>query len=200
MKQKTLIFDLDGTLVDAKELHHASFEWAIKQQCPEFVLTENMKVRFEGIPTLNKVELLNNDGYSIESSKAYNDKQKHTELHTHMLSWHPGLPKLLDTLSNTYNLSLVSNARSHFVYSVMSLMNMTKFDIVLTANFASMDKRKPDPYLFNTAIELLNCDPKQTTIFEDSETGLEAARDSMAANIIRVNNSADTYSHLERLL
>ena len=200
MKQKTLIFDLDGTLVDAKELHHASFEWAVQQQCPEFKLTDSFTHLFEGIPTLNKVEWLNANGYTLDMFKVYDDKQKHTDLHMHMLSWHPGLPKLLETLSHTYNLAIVSNARSHFVYSVMALMGITKFDIVITANFASLDKRKPAPYMFDKAINLIGANTDTTTIFEDSETGLRAAHASTAKTVISVSNSTDTYNHLEKLL
>ena len=69
--KKTLIFDLDGTLVDAKELHHASFEWAIQQQKSDFVLTDAIKHELEGIRTLNKVELLNKKGYGLDIQQAY---------------------------------------------------------------------------------------------------------------------------------
>lgn len=200
MKEKTLIFDLDGTLVDAKELHHLSFEWAVQQQEDDFVLTSELKEFLEGLPTLNKVEKLNTIGHTLDAMRVYDDKQTHTELHMHMLKWHPGLPKILESLSNRYNLAIVSNARSHFVYAVMALMNITKVDIVLSANFIPMEKRKPDPYGFNKAIMLLGADPEKTTIIEDSPAGIESAKASIAAKVIEVKNSEDTYAYLETLI
>lgn len=200
MKKETLIFDLDGTLVDARELHHASFEWALQQQQPDFTLTDELKEKLEGIPTINKVMLLNDMDYNFNVMKAFDDKQIHTDLHMHMLKWHPGIPTMLAKLSETYKMAIASNARGQFVYGVMALMGITKFDIILSANFAMTHKRKPDPYLFDEAMRLLEADPNKTTIFEDSENGLIAAHSSSAKKVIRVNNSSDTYSQLEKLI
>lgn len=200
MKDKTLIFDLDGTLVDARELHHASFEWALKQQDKDFLLTQELKEKLEGKSSINKVILLNEIGYNFDVMLAYKQKQEHTNLHMHMLKWHPGIPAILDKLSETYNMAIASNARSEFVYGVISLMGITKFDIILSANFAHVDKRKPDPFLFNKAMTLLSADSATTTIFEDSDTGIKAAEDSDAQYIVRVNCSDDTYEHLEKLI
>lgn len=200
MKEKTLIFDLDGTLVDARELHNYSFEWALKQQDADFILTPELKNKLEGIPSINKVYILNEMGYNFDVMQTYKQKQEHTNLHMHMLKWHPGLPAILAKLSETYNMAIASNARSEFVYGVVALMGITKFDIILTANFADVDKRKPDPFLFNNAMTLLNADPATTIIFEDSDNGIKAAKDSHAHHIVRVNCSDDTYEYLEKLL
>lgn len=200
MKDKTLIFDLDGTLVDARELHRASFEWALQQQDPTFKMTPELTHELEGIPTINKVVLLNSQGYNFNIEKAFEDKQTHTNLHLHMLSWHPGLPKLLDKLADKYNIAIASNARSQFVYKVVALMNITNIDIILTANFVDIHQRKPDPHIFDKAIKLMGANPMHTTIFEDSDAGIKAARASQAHNIIRVNNSSDTYMYLEKLI
>jgi len=200
MKQKTLIFDIDGTLVEAKQLHHKSFEWAVQQQHPEFTISTELANELEGIPSLNKIEKLQNIGLKLDPARAYRDKQHHTNLHLHMLSWNKNLPKIINELSNTYNIALASNARSQFVYKVISIMELTQVDIILTANFVPINLRKPSPYIFNMAMQLLNAEPEQTTIFEDSEVGLLAARSSRAKNIIKVNNSDDTYNYLEKLL
>jgi len=200
MKKETLIFDLDGTLVDAKELHHVSFEWALQQQDKSFKLTDDKRVLTEGLPTLNKVKVLNQFGYDFDAEKVYYDKQTHTDLHIHMVSWNKGLPSILNKLSEKYNMAIVSNARGHFVYSVVSLMNITKFDLILPANFFPMNNRKPSPFPFNTVIQSLEVDPEFVTIYEDSPTGITAAKNSIAKTVIEVKNSDDTYAHLEKLL
>lgn len=190
--KKTLIFDLDGTLVDAKELHHASFEWAIQQQKSDFVLTNAIKHELEGIPTLNKVELLNKKGYGLDIQQAYEQKQEHTEQHLDMLSWDKYLPNKLQQLSKRYNLALASNARSRFVYQIMSLMDLTNFNVVITADFVPLPLRKPNPYMFVEAMRILQSWPHDTVIFEDSEAGIQAANNAGVSKVEIVENSTHT--------
>lgn len=194
------MLDLDGTLLDARKLHNESFAAAIYNQCPEFKFSSELNEETEGVPTLNKVAMLNAMGMNINVEKAYIDKQLHTEKNMHMLTWDKRIPYLINELSNTYNMALVSNARSHFVYSAISLMEMTKFDIVLTANFAPLPLRKPSPWMFIEAMRLLNSQPHDVIIFEDSAVGLTAAHNSGAGTVIEVENSTDTANKLEKLL
>lgn len=56
---------------------------------------------------------------------------------------------------------------------------------------------KPSPDLFNKAIEIIDVEKQNVTIFEDSLAGLEAAKNSGAGNVIIVNGTGekfDTYS------
>lgn len=197
MKNETLIFDLDGTLVEARELHHASFEWAIQQQIPEFILTDELKHVLEGIPSLNKVEILKNDyNLKLDTIKVFDDKQDHTNLNSHLLSWNANLPAKINSLSKVANVAVASNARSQFVYNTLFLMGITQLDIVVSANFIPLHHRKPSPYMFIEVMRLLDADPATTTIFEDSPVGIEAAHKSGAHSIIEVQNSNDTYNAL----
>jgi len=47
----TLIFDLDGTLVDCKQLHQDGFRWAVTTQIPNIEYTDH---EVEGKPTTEK--------------------------------------------------------------------------------------------------------------------------------------------------
>lgn len=200
MSKKSIIFDLDGTLVDAKELHHHGFEYAIQQQNPQFILNQDYKTMLEGLPTLNKVERLNTLGYNLDRERVYHDKQKHTDCNLDQLYWNPELPELLEQLSNEYSLGLASNARSRFVFSVVELMGLRCFDVILTANYAPMNLRKPSPWMFTEVMRLLDIAPKDTIIIEDSETGLTAAEASGAAVVLQVLNSDDTAKCIRDLL
>lgn len=199
MGKKTIIFDLDGTLVDAKELHHAGFEWAVEQQT-EFVLDESYRVMLEGLPTLNKVERLNSMGFKLDPNLVYLQKQAHTDRNLDCLYWNPEITGLLEQLSERYSLGLASNARSRFVFSVVELMGLHCFDIILTANYAPMHLRKPNPWMFTEVMRLLDSSPKDTIILEDSPTGLSAAEASGAAIVIPVLNSDDTAERIKELL
>jgi|TARA_B110000908_G_C10016626_1_gene341059 pyrophosphatase PpaX len=195
-----IIFDLDGTLVDTNDLHHDSFEWAIQQQIPSFVLTNQLRIELEGIPSLNKLEMLNTIGYKLDVIKAYNDKQIYTDNNLHMITWDAELPDIIREYSKKYTLAICSNARSKFVFTALQLMNLSCFDAVYTANVIPLAMRKPNPYQFVLAMSQLNMNPDTTIIFEDSVPGLKAANSSGAGIVIKVDNSADTKEKLIKLL
>jgi beta-phosphoglucomutase len=196
----TLIFDLDGTLIDANTLHRDSFRWAVQQVCPSFQITIEMEDYLEGVPSLNKIEYINNTFKTgIDSNEVYRLKQEYTEKNMHTISSHNEMGKVLRELSKKYNMVIASNARSRFVYSAIGFMGFTNFDLILTSNFLPIEKRKPNPYIFLEAMKLIDSCPTKTVIFEDSEVGLTAANLSGAAKVIHVKNSADTVSKCKEL-
>lgn len=196
----TLIFDLDGTLIDANTLHRDSFRWAMQQVCPSFQITSEMEDYLEGVPSLNKIEYINNTFKTdIDPSEVYKLKQEYTEKNMHTITSHNEMGSVLYSLSKKYNMVIASNARSRFVYSAISIMGFTNFDLVLTSNFLPIEKRKPNPYIFLEAMKLMNSCPKTTVIFEDSEVGITAANLSGVTKVIHVKNSADTVEKCKQL-
>jgi len=200
MQTSTIIFDLDGTLVDTKDLHHASFEYAVKTFDSSFRLNEELKVELEGLSSLNKIEILNSKGFNLDPVSIYNKKQEHTEKNLHQISWHPELPAILKMLSKHFTLCIASNARSKFVYSAINYMNISCFDIVITANFIPLNFRKPSPYIFIRTMEYACAHPKTTVIFEDSQVGIQAAHNANVSKVYHVKNSADTFINLEKFV
>jgi len=202
--RQTIILDLDGTIVDAKQLHHTSFEWAVQQQHSEFRLTEALKEQLEGLSTLTKVDMLNKlADYSIKplnKQLIYDQKQQHTNANMEELSWDPLLPDVLQRVSERYTLAIASNARSKFVYSVLQAMKLTCFTVVYTAEFVPQSLRKPNPHMFTTVMNILNADPASTTVYEDSPVGIRAATSSGVSHVHAVKNSTDTRLRLELLL
>ena len=93
MKQ-LLIFDLDGTLVDCKQLHRDAFIQAIGNKWyPE--------ERVEGLPTLDKIAILNDMGYELDKDKVSKHKQELTfYLFDDYIHYSPELNKLLSVLEN----------------------------------------------------------------------------------------------------
>ena len=59
---KLIIFDLDGVLVDAKEIHYESLNKALKQIDEKFVITrEEHLTKYDGLTTKTKLNLLSVD-------------------------------------------------------------------------------------------------------------------------------------------
>ena len=194
------IFDLDGTLIDANQLHRQSFSWAISQ-VDDFDVTLEIEDLLEGVPTLNKVDYIN-DTYnkSINKNEIYELKQVYTDANLSTLHMNEELIEIMRELSKHKSVSLASNARSKFVFSVLNQFNLNFFDVVLTANYLPIDKRKPNPYIFNEVVRLVGADKMKTCIFEDSEVGLDAAHSAEVDSVVKVIDSSDTLKKLKGLL
>lgn len=181
---KLIIFDLDGTLVDCKELHQAGFRWAVKQVCPEAEYTDQ---EVEGLPTTEKIRYLQKRGYAV-TDKVDQIKKEHTRAHVEeYIKFNPELKDLFDRLYIKYRLSLCSNSRSEFVFKCMNVLQLWQFESVFSRDYGPA---KPDPWMYHRAMEISGVEPAQTVIFEDSPVGIQAAR-ATGAHVIEVDNSQD---------
>ena len=59
---KAILYDLDGVLVDATEWHYESLNAALKEVCGFVIKRDEHISTFNGIPTIKKLEILNNQG------------------------------------------------------------------------------------------------------------------------------------------
>jgi HAD superfamily hydrolase (TIGR01509 family) len=67
----------------------------------------------------------------------------------------------------------------------LSLSGNKCFDIIITGE--NVNKGKPNPEVYLKALALLECEPDEVFVFEDSETGCEAAENA-EINYIKVIN------------
>ena len=199
-KVTTIILDLDGTLIDANLLHRQSFEWAISQ-VSDFKMTLELEDELEGVSTLNKVIHINETyNKEIPLDKVYHLKQVYTEKNMHTLDMNFELITTLQTISDKYSINLASNARSKFVFSVLNKFKLDMFDIVLTANYIPLELRKPNPFIFNECMRLLNVQPEECLVIEDSTIGITAGIHSGAGKVVRVTSPQHTLEILKKLI
>tara|TARA_B100000902_G_scaffold387423_1_gene431512 strand:+ start:3089 stop:3664 length:576 start_codon:yes stop_codon:yes gene_type:complete len=188
-----IIFDLDGTLVDCKELHQAGFRWAVEQQVPG---AEFNNEDVEGMPTTEKIRKLQQMGIPV-TAEIDQIKKEHTRAHVEeYIKFNPQLKQLFDRLYIKYKLSLCSNSRSEFVFKCLNVLQLWQFESVFSRDYGPA---KPDPWMYNSAMEISGVTPDQTIIFEDSPVGVEAAKRS-GAFVIEVENSQDLMSRVADLL
>ena len=79
-KVKGLIFDLDGVLVDTKNIHFESLNIALKKISNTVISYNDHLNYFDGLPTLKKLQLLNEEGLvnKRDNSKILKIKQQFT--------------------------------------------------------------------------------------------------------------------------
>lgn len=188
MKHNLLIFDLDGTLIDCKELHQIAFRKAVYTEIPDAVFSDN---DLEGNPTFVKINILRKQGINISDDVDQIKRKITNNLIKEYIEYNSSLKHLIDNLKKNYKTALCSNSRKEFVDKCLEILNI-EFDLVYHRDSG---KVKPDPWMFNDCMKRLKVKKEDTYIFEDSEIGLQAAYASKA-NVIPIKNS----SHLIKIL
>lgn len=192
---KLIIFDLDGVLVEAKEIHFDSLNLALKDIDEKFVISWEDHLRtYDGLKTYDKLNLLHKfKGLSLEKDiieKIFNDKQVYTLQALSNLSRNLKFIDLFQNLKlNGYKIACCSNSVSKTVNLALEKLGIIEyFDLVLSNE--NVKYSKPHPEIYWKAMSYFGALPSDTLIIEDSPTGLTAAFRS-GAKVLRVKNPND---------
>ena len=196
---KLIIFDLDGVLIDSRELHFKSLNIALDNICPDFSINkeEHLSI-YDGLPTKTKLQLLTkNKGLPEELyDKIWEKKQSATiglmEEYKHDIK----LDLLLHRLkSENYKIGLASNSiRQSVICALHNKKILQYFDFVYSNE--DVMRAKPNPEMYYRIMIQSGIPAKQTLIVEDSNTGRQAAQDS-GANLCAVTDPEDlTYEKI----
>lgn len=194
MDIKTLIFDLDGTLADCKELHQTAFRQAVDVVCP---VAEYTDVEVEGLPTLKKISYIQSKGYVFDAVMVNKIKQEYTQQYLpDFVKYSADLEAEIQRLSKKYQLCVASNATQEFVYRSLDTMRITKYFVKI--NTATQYPAKPDPYTFVDCMTYCGSNSFNTVIFEDSPVGVQCAKKVITElNVIVVADAADTLRRIK---
>jgi HAD superfamily hydrolase (TIGR01509 family) len=197
---KFIIFDLDGVLVEAKNIH---FEALNKALGPQYEITWNEHLsRYDGLKTNQKLEMLTQDkGLPIKLYKqVWDDKQKYTLEALSSLKPNPQLQVCMDLLiQQGFKLAVCSNSIRKTVLTVLSKFDIIdRFDLILSNE--DVVSSKPHPEIYWSAMSKMGFLPEETLIVEDSPYGLLAASRSKAF-VMRVGSPKDiTYNNIYKHL
>jgi HAD superfamily hydrolase (TIGR01509 family) len=185
---KTIIFDLDGVLVEAKKIHYDCLNKSLMEEGPQYVIEWNEHLSiYDGLKTNQKLNLLNsNKGLPTESfERVWDRKQKYTLESLSNLEKSNRLITCMSELNNSgYKIVCCSNSIRKTVLTVLSKLGIIEyFDLILSNE--DVKNSKPHPEIFWKAISTMGCLPEETLIVEDSPYGLLAANRSHS-NVLRI--------------
>jgi len=181
-KIKAIIFDLDGVIVDTAVFHYLA--WKKLANTMGFDLTEAQNEQLKGISRMESLDILLKIGNKGSLSTA--EKQ---QLATSKNKWYrenilkmtpkdilPGVMEFLETLKNAdYKMAIGSSSKNAgTILERIGLKNY--FDAVVDGT--KISRSKPDPEVFLKGAQELNIPPEQCLVFEDAESGIEAAKNA----------------------
>lgn len=172
---KALLFDLDGTLSDTDPVHFQT--WREILQRFEMDLTSEMyKAKISGRLNEDIVrdllpQLSDEDGAQL----IWDKEAKFRSRGTHLLQPMPGLLKILDWAEqSSLELAVVSNAPRENAEFMLRVLNLEeRFTTVILGG--ELERGKPDPLPYQTAIDRLGLQPHAGLAFEDSPSGVRSA-------------------------
>jgi HAD superfamily hydrolase (TIGR01509 family) len=186
-KVKLIIFDLDGVLVDAKNIHYDALNKALGD---DYMITweEHLSI-YDGLKTHQKLGMLTEKkGLPLDRHDLiWNTKQYWTLKMLKELSPNKTLQDLMSELVNdNYKIAVCSNSIRKTVLTVISKLGLMEYMDYIISN-EDVQNSKPHPEMYWRVISKMGCLPEETLIIEDSPYGLLAASRSKS-HILRVKN------------
>ncbi|MBN2588565.1 MAG: HAD-IA family hydrolase [Sedimentisphaerales bacterium] len=201
-KIKALIFDCDGVLVDTeRDGHRVAFNRAFKAKGLNIEWDAPLYGRLLEIAG-GKERMkfyFNENGWpeSIEDKDAF-IKEMHklkTDLFMQIiesgeLPLRPGVARIIDeAIANNLKLAVCSTSNERAVNLVVEKLLGEKrksyFNAILAGDVVS--KKKPDPEIYNLALERLKLKPDECVVVEDSTNGFLAAKAAGMHCIVTTN-------------
>jgi beta-phosphoglucomutase len=192
VKIKAVIFDMDGVLIDAKDWHYDALNKALSIFGMNISRHDHLTT-FDGLSTGQKLKMLSNTQTLPESLHAFINEMK--QQYTMDITYQQCKPVFhhqyaLSKLNEEgYKLAVASNSIRN---TVKVMMNKSCLDNYLEFSLSNQDVKngKPDPEIYNLAINKLGLKPEECVIVEDNENGLKAARAS-GAHVLKVDTIHD---------
>jgi len=184
---KLILFDLDGVLVDAKQIHYEALNYALTDRYA--ISPEDHRNIYDGRKTKEKLQMLTEKvGLPVDRHEAIFDlKQKKTVEMMHDLPINTHALDLFKELENQgYMIGVCSNSIRRTVLTALAKSGLIEYCSVILSN-EDVKNSKPHPEIYWKAMSMMNCLPEETVIVEDSPPGLLAAARSRAS-YIRVEN------------
>jgi pyrophosphatase PpaX len=176
MKRDTILFDLDGTLINTNELIIASFLYTLDKYFPEQYNREHI-LPLMGMPLVETMEQFDKERVQ-DLVRTYRDHNiaHHDELVTEF----KGVFETVEELHKKgYKLGIVTTKMRNTVEMGLKLTGLDKFfQTVVTLD--DVEKAKPDPEPIQKALALLHSSPESAIMVGDSKYDILAGQNAGA--------------------
>lgn len=174
---RTVIFDMDGVIVDTEPLHAAAYFAHFEEI--GIAVSKEFYAQFAGKSTRNVYQILvDHFGITTPIEELMQGKRRHFK---RLFEAAEGLELILgvrDLIERLHaaglQMLLASSAAPATIEAVFTRFNLYPYFTHLVSG-AQFPRSKPDPAIFNHAVELSGCSKEECVIIEDSTNGIQAA-------------------------
>lgn len=188
-----IIFDLDGVLIESRDVHFDSLNIALSKIDPKYVITRDEHLsKYDGLGTTTKLKMLTSDKGlpTALHQQIWENKQQAT---LKILSEFPKNYVAVDIMQTLkgrgWKIAVASNAIRETVITALDAIGVLKYVSYIMSN-EDVKHHKPHPEMYWQCMVALDAVPSSTVIVEDSHIGREGAISS-GANLYPVKNSND---------
>lgn len=188
-----VIFDLDGVLIDSREMHYEALNRALERVSWDYTINREEHLSlYDGLPTSRKLAMLTErKGLPVDKhQQIWEDKQKATlEIFSKLEHDYELMHYFQQLKQRGYQVAVASNSIRNTVKLVLLKLGILEFIDYYVSN-EDVTRNKPFPEMYWKCMTACNALPKDTIIFEDSHIGRQGALDS-GATLIAIENRDD---------
>jgi len=179
------IFDMDGTLVNLEKLNHSSYASTIEKYFKIDFSNGNYQKFFSGSKTADGfnsfLKSKNISDYDVDELIKDFRKKKNFNLQNNFencVFLIEGAREYLTHLKNSKKtIILATSTIKKFTNIIIEKLEIKNFfDLIITAE--DITKGKPDPEIFDLAVEKSNAQKSETVVYEDSRNGIASAKNA----------------------
>lgn len=186
---KAVIFDMDGVLIDAKDWHYEALNRALGLFGMEISRYDHL-VTYDGLPTRKKLEMLTMERGLPSALHSFLNQLKQT--YTMEITATRCRPTFHHQYAfsqlqqSGYNIVVCSNSVRASIEVMMQKSSLMQYLDFFLSN-EDVVNGKPNPEMYNKAIDRLKLTPQECLIVEDNDHGIAAARAS-GAHLLEVDS------------
>jgi len=173
----TIVFDMDGVLIDAKEWHYKALNSVLMDFGLDISRSEHESI-FDGLPTKVKLEELSK--HKLLPRRIHEKINELKQVETLRIANSECRPNfhainvLRELRRKKYKIGLATNSVRKTTETFLSLSRIDSFfDLIYTNE--DVLKSKPDPEIYTRICQDFRESPENVLVFEDNENGINAA-------------------------
>jgi HAD superfamily hydrolase (TIGR01509 family) len=177
---KGIIFDMDGVLIDSEPLHKKIEKQMLIELGVDLSHDEHIKFAGVGKEFWNIIK--NRFGYNRDVTAEWLHEEKR-ERYLKALTANPiiaieGVVEVVtEARKKNIPMAVASSSSSFLIHLVLKAIGIDK-DISVVVSGEAVPNNKPSPDIFLRTAELMQLNPKDCIVVEDSTNGIKAAKDA----------------------
>jgi beta-phosphoglucomutase-like phosphatase (HAD superfamily) len=190
---KLIVFDLDGVLVDSKEIHFNALNLALSDVDAKFVISQQEQASvLEGLTTRSKLAILTqtkglNPDYH---DTVWDAKQHYSSAMFASVSTDDDLVRLFKFIKSIgLSIAVASNSIRSTLDGCLTALGVASYVDYSLSN-EDVLRPKPHPEIYVKCMKHFGALPTETAVFEDSPIG-RAAATSSGARLIEIKDRSD---------